>query len=121
MAELFRPSFGTGYSSLGQLKQMPIDVLKIDRGFIQDLPARAGDLAISTAIIGMGHCLGLDVLAERVETEAQLACLRERGCDHYQGYLCSRPLPADAFEALLRAQAHPDGRPAPPTAPSAAV
>ncbi|GAA4425289.1 putative bifunctional diguanylate cyclase/phosphodiesterase [Acidovorax lacteus] len=113
--------FGTGYSSLGQLKQLPIDVLKIDRGFIQDLPASADDLAISTAIIAMGHSLGLDVLAEGVETEAQLACLRERGCDHYQGYLCSRPLPAEAFEALLRAQAHSDGRPAPPTAPSAAA
>jgi len=94
--------FGTGYSSLAQLKRFPIDVLKIDQGFIRDIPQSADDMAISAAIIAMGHSMGLSVLAEGVEDEGQLAFLQERGCDAYQGYLCSRPLPADAFAALLR-------------------
>ena len=93
--------FGTGYSSLAQLKRFPIDVLKIDQGFIRDIPHSADDMAISTAIIGMGHSLGMSVLAEGVETPEQMAFLRERGCNAYQDYLCSRPLPADAFAALL--------------------
>lgn len=97
--------FGTGYSSLAQLKRFPIDVLKIDQGFIRDIPQSEDDMAISAAIIAMGHSMGLSVLAEGVETEAPLAFLRERGCDAYQGYLCSRPVPADEFVALLRAQA----------------
>ncbi|MDR6765500.1 diguanylate cyclase (GGDEF)-like protein/PAS domain S-box-containing protein [Acidovorax delafieldii] len=97
--------FGTGYSSLAQLKRFPIDVLKIDQGFIRDIPQSEDDMAISAAIIAMGHSMGLSVLAEGVETEGQLAFLRERGCDSYQGYLCSRPVPADEFVALLRAQA----------------
>ena len=96
--------FGTGYSSLAHLKRFPIDVLKIDRGFIKDLPQNADDMAICTAIIAMGHSLGLSVLAEGVETQSQLAFLRERGCDSYQGYLCERPLPAEMFTALLQAQ-----------------
>ncbi|GKS91865.1 EAL domain-containing protein [Acidovorax sp. SUPP2539] len=96
--------FGTGYSSLAHLKRFPIDVLKIDQGFIRDLPQNTDDMAICTAIIAMGHSLGLAVLAEGVETPEQLAFLRERGCDRYQGYLCQRPLPAEAFTALLRAQ-----------------
>ena len=95
--------FGTGYSSLAQLKRFPIDVLKIDQGFIRDIPQSEDDMAISAAIIAMGHSMGLSVLAEGVETEGQLAFLRERGCDAYQGYLCSRPVPADDFVALLRA------------------
>ena len=99
--------FGTGYSSLAQLKRFPIDVLKIDQGFIRDIPQSEDDMAISAAIIAMGHSMGLSVLAEGVETEGQLAFLRERGCDAYQGYLCSRPVPADEFVALLRAQAEP--------------
>jgi len=97
--------FGTGYSSLAQLKRFPIDVLKIDQGFIRDIPQSEDDMAISAAIIAMGHSMGLSVLAEGVETEGQLAFLRGRGCDTYQGYLCSRPVPADEFAALLRAQA----------------
>jgi len=94
--------FGTGYSSLAQLKRFPIDVLKIDQGFIRDIPQSEDDMAISAAIIAMGHSMGLSVLAEGVETEGQLAFLRERGCDAYQGYLCSRPLSAPEFAALLR-------------------
>ena len=96
--------FGTGYSSLAHLKRFPIDVLKIDQGFIRDIPASADDMAISATIIAMGHSLGLSVLAEGVETPEQLAFLRERGCDAYQGYLCSRPVPADQFARLLQAQ-----------------
>jgi EAL domain-containing protein (putative c-di-GMP-specific phosphodiesterase class I) len=94
--------FGTGYSSLAQLKRFPIDVLKIDQGFIRDIPGSEDDMAISAAIIAMGHSMGMAVLAEGVETPRQLAFLQERGCDAYQGYLCSRPLPAGAFAALLR-------------------
>lgn len=96
--------FGTGYSSLAHLKRFPIDVLKIDQGFIRDIPRSADDMAISEAIIGMGHSLGLSVLAEGVETPEQLTFLRERGCNTYQGYLCSAPVPADQFAALVRAQ-----------------
>ena len=92
---------GTGYSSLAQLKRFPIDVLKIDQGFIRDIPHSADDMAISTAIIGMGHSLGMSVLAEGAETPQQLDFLRQLGCNTFQGYLCSRPLPADAFAALL--------------------
>ena len=96
--------FGTGYSSLAQLKRFPLDVLKIDRSFIRDLSTSADDRAISEAIIAMGRSLGLKVLAEGVEEEGQLAFLRERGCDAYQGYLCSRPVPAGQFAALVRSQ-----------------
>ena len=97
--------FGTGYSSLAHLKRFALDVLKIDQGFIRDLPESSDDLAISSAIIALGHSLGLAVLAEGVETAAQLECLRQRGCDAYQGYLFSRPLPVTEFTALLQAQA----------------
>ena len=96
--------FGTGYSSLAQLKRFPIDVLKIDQGFVRDIPQSSDDMAISAAIIAMGHSMDLRVLAEGVETAEQLAFLRERGCDSYQGYFCSRPVPAEAFAALVRAQ-----------------
>lgn len=96
--------FGTGYSSLAHLKRFPIDVLKIDQGFIRDIPRNADDMAISAAIIAMGHSLGLSVLAEGVETPEQLAFLRERGCDTFQGYLCSRPVPPAEFAQLLEAQ-----------------
>ena len=97
--------FGTGYSSLAQLKRFPIDVLKIDQGFIRDIPQSEDDMAISAAIIAMGHSMGLSVLAEGVETADQLAFLQERGCDAYQGYLCSRPVPAADFAALVRERA----------------
>ena len=96
--------FGTGYSSLAQLKRFPIDVLKIDQGFVRDIPQSSDDMAISAAIIAMGHSMDLRVLAEGVETAEQLAFLRERGCDSYQGYFCSRPVPAEALAALVRAQ-----------------
>ncbi len=97
--------FGTGYSSLAQLKRYPIQVLKIDQGFVRDIPRNEDDMAISNAIIAMGHSMGMRVLAEGVETAAQLEFLRAHGCDSYQGYLRSRPVLAAEFEALLRADA----------------
>ena len=100
--------FGTGYSSLAHLKRFPLDVLKIDKGFIDDIPHRADDGAIAAAIVAMGHTLGFKVLAEGVENEGQLAFLQSLGCDMYQGYLASRPVPAEEFEKLLR-----QGQPAP--------
>jgi diguanylate cyclase (GGDEF)-like protein/PAS domain S-box-containing protein len=93
--------FGTGYSSLAYLKNFPLDVLKIDRSFVKDIPFQQDDMAIAAAIVTMGHTLGFRVLAEGVETEAQLAFLKGLGCDQYQGYLCSRPVPADDFAQLL--------------------
>ena len=80
-------------------------MLKIDQSFIREIPDSADDMAISAAIIAMGHSLGLHVLAEGVETQAQLDFLRGHSCDGFQGYLRSRPVPADAFSVLLQAQA----------------
>lgn len=94
--------FGTGYSSLAHLKRFPIDVLKIDQGFIRDIPHSSDDRAISSAIIAMGRSMEMEVLAEGVETAEQLEFLVQHGCDFYQGYLFSRPLPAADFERLLR-------------------
>jgi diguanylate cyclase (GGDEF)-like protein/PAS domain S-box-containing protein len=94
--------FGTGYSSLGQLKNFPIDTLKIDRSFIRDLATDAGDRAITEAIIAMGKTLSMTVVAEGVETTEQEAFLREHACDEMQGYFFSKPIPAGEFAALLR-------------------
>jgi len=93
--------FGTGYSSLGHLKELPIDKLKIDRSFVHDLPGNTDSAAITCAIIQMGHSLGLTVVAEGVETEAQRAFLAAQGCDELQGMLISPPLPQHAFEAWM--------------------
>ncbi|MGE8068731.1 EAL domain-containing protein [Pseudomonas sp. NPDC089569] len=91
--------FGTGYSSLNYLKQFPIDVLKIDRTFVDGLPSGEQDAQIARAIIAMAHSLNLAVIAEGVETHEQLDFLREHGCDEVQGYLFGRPMQADRFEA----------------------
>ncbi len=91
--------FGTGYSSLSHLHLLPLNELKIDRSFITAIPADGGNAPLVDAIIAMAHSLGLTVVAEGVETERQLAYLRERGCDECQGYLFSKPLPAAEFAA----------------------
>jgi len=94
--------FGIGYSSLSHLKQFPIDIIKMDRSFVKDIPADQADAAIADAIIAMGKRLGIRVVAEGVETHAQLVFLRERGCDEIQGYYFSKPLPAGEFAHYLR-------------------
>ena len=93
--------FGTGYSSLAHLKRFPLDLLKIDQGFIRDIPHSADDMTISSSVIALGHAMGLKVLAEGVETREQLEFLQQKGCDYFQGYFCSRPIPAQDFTRLL--------------------
>ncbi|MEF8719011.1 MAG: EAL domain-containing protein [Candidatus Accumulibacter necessarius] len=93
--------FGTGYSSLGYLKRFPIDTLKIDQSFVQDLATDADDATIVSAVIGMGRNLKQRVIAEGVETQEQLAFLRTQRCAQGQGFLFNRPLPAEDFAHLL--------------------
>ena len=94
--------FGTGYSSLNYLRRLPLDQLKIDRSFVQGITRDASESAIVETIISMGHHLGMDVIAEGVETNEELAFLKAKGCNAYQGFLFSRPVPGQDFEALLR-------------------
>jgi diguanylate cyclase (GGDEF)-like protein len=93
--------FGTGYSVLSHLKSLPVDTLKIDRGFVRDLGSNAGDLAIVRAIIALAEAFGLQLVAEGVETEAAALTLLRHGCYRAQGFLLSRPVVGDAMEALL--------------------
>jgi diguanylate cyclase (GGDEF)-like protein len=97
--------FGTGHSSLAYLQRFPVDSIKIDRAFVRDISSNPHDLAITKAIIALGHSMGLKVVAEGVETEQQLAILRRHRCDEFQGFLVSRPLPAGEFEGFLHAGA----------------
>ena len=92
--------FGTGYSSLANLKHFHLDVLKIDKSFIEEIPHNKDDMEIAATIVAMGHTLGFKVLAEGVETQEQLAFLQKTGCDAYQGYLVSSPVPAEEFIKL---------------------
>ena len=94
--------FGTGYSSLAYLKLFPLNVLKIDKSFIDNIPHSRSDIAMTATIIAIARTLNLKVLAEGVETPAQLAFLQEQSCDLYQGYLTSPPVPAAEFEQLLK-------------------
>jgi len=108
--------FGTGYSSLSYLKRFPLDVLKIDQSFVRDITTDADGAAIVTSIIGLAHGLRLHVIAEGVESQAQLDYLRAHDCDQIQGYYFSKPLPAAAMEELLRS-----GRALPPASPGHTV
>jgi EAL domain-containing protein (putative c-di-GMP-specific phosphodiesterase class I) len=96
--------FGTGYAVLAHLKSLPVDILKIDTGFVRDLGLSAGDLAIVRAIIGLAEAFGLQVVAEGVETPAAAKTLLQHGCHRAQGFLLSRPVPGSAMEALLAAR-----------------
>jgi EAL domain-containing protein (putative c-di-GMP-specific phosphodiesterase class I) len=97
--------FGTGYSSLSYLKQLPVDKLKIDRSFVQDMHESAESMAMVKAIIAMAHSLRLEVIAEGVELAAQLDGLRAAGCDQIQGFYYSVPLSADDCAGYLRERA----------------
>jgi diguanylate cyclase (GGDEF)-like protein/PAS domain S-box-containing protein len=102
--------FGTGYSSLNHLKRFPISSVKIDRSFIRDITTDSDDAGIIKAIIAMAHGMGLRVVAEGVETEAQLAFLRNLHCDEFQGFLFSPPVPHDEAGSLLQGNDASDGR-----------
>ncbi len=93
--------FGTGFSSLGQLRHFPVDVIKVDRTFVQGVGTDAKDTAITANVISLAHALGLIAIAEGIESEEQLASMRRLGCDQAQGYVFARPAPAAEIEALL--------------------
>jgi EAL domain-containing protein (putative c-di-GMP-specific phosphodiesterase class I) len=93
--------FGTGYSSLSLLQQFPIQRIKIDRAFVQGIADRSNDRSLVRTIIAMAQSMGLDLVAEGVETVHQLQSLRDLGCDKAQGYLISRPVPSDAMRSTM--------------------
>jgi EAL domain-containing protein (putative c-di-GMP-specific phosphodiesterase class I) len=97
--------FGTGNSSLAHLKELAVDQIKIDPGFVRDLPGDAGAMAVARAVVQLAHGLGLRVTAEGVETETQRQALLAMGCDELQGHLFGRPLPAEALADWLAERA----------------
>jgi EAL domain-containing protein (putative c-di-GMP-specific phosphodiesterase class I) len=97
-------NFGSGYVSLSALKQFPLDTIKIDRSFIRDVASGSEDKALAEAVIAMGRTLSLTVVAQGVETKAQVDFLREHACDELQGFYFNRPVPAEQFEKLLQTQ-----------------
>jgi diguanylate cyclase (GGDEF)-like protein len=112
--------FGTGYSSLAYLKRFPVDELKIDKSFVSGVTQSTADAAITDTVIRLAHNLGMQVLAEGVEHEAQRAFLEVHGCDRMQGYLTGRPMDVTTFRARLEEEgrrAHPERGPVPPGAP----
>ena len=94
--------FGTGFSALSYLKSYPFDTLKIDKSFVRDIMVEQDDASLVKAIINMAHSLGLKVIAEGVEEEAQTHFLQQEGCDYAQGYFYSRPAPESEFENWVR-------------------
>ncbi|MCQ3933610.1 MAG: GGDEF domain-containing protein, partial [Gammaproteobacteria bacterium] len=94
--------FGTKYSSLVQLKRLPVDELKIDRSFVMELPQDRDDAAIVRSTLDLAHRLGLEVVAEGVESAAALDWLAAHGCERAQGFYISRPMPAESFGAWVR-------------------
>jgi EAL domain-containing protein (putative c-di-GMP-specific phosphodiesterase class I) len=96
--------FGTGYSSISYLKKFPTDYIKIDRSFVNSMTADSNDKVLCEAIIVMAKKLGIEVVAEGIETEEQLDLLKKMGCDYGQGYLFSKPLDKSAFELMLQNQ-----------------
>ena len=101
--------FGTGFSSLSYLKLLPVDILKIDQSFIQDIPEDEDATTITSSIIALAHELKLNVIAEGIETEKQLEVLRSRKCDYAQGFYFAEPMPADDLvEYLLQHRELPD-------------
>ena len=99
--------FGTGYSSLAYLRRLPLDQFKIDQSFVRNMLSNANDEIIARTVVALGQALGMNVIAEGVETEAQRDLLLSHGCEFYQGYLYSRPVPIGEFEAYLSAQSAP--------------
>ena len=93
--------FGTGFSSLGQLRHFPIDMIKVDRSFVQGVDHDAKDAAITANIVTLAHALGLVAIAEGIESDGQLASIRDLGCDLAQGFLFARPRPADEVRLVL--------------------
>ncbi len=99
--------FGTGYSSLSYLRSFPFDKIKIDRSFMRDLTSRGDSMAIIKAVISLGQSLGMSTTAEGIETEEQLAAVREQGCNEVQGFLFSPPITSQAVTEMLASEARP--------------